>query len=56
MDALKKQTAIIMKVSNLTHSGSFYMNYKDREGIYYDTVNKKKINFLYERGKIVNQE
>ena len=32
------------------------MNYKDKEGIYYDTVNKKRIEFLYDKGKIIKQE
>jgi|JI6StandDraft_1071083.scaffolds.fasta_scaffold232488_1 hypothetical protein len=32
------------------------MNYKDKEGIYYDTVNRKKIDFLYDKGKIIKQE
>lgn len=32
------------------------MNYKDKEGIYYDTINKKKIEFSYDKGKIIKQE
>lgn len=45
-----------MKVGSWIDLGEFFMNYKDKEGIYYDTVNKKKIDFLYDKGKIVKQE
>ena len=32
------------------------MNNKDKHGTYYDTVNQKKIEFVYDKGKILSQE
>lgn len=31
------------------------MNNKDNKGVYYDVVNNKKIEFVYEKGKIISQ-
>lgn len=32
------------------------MNNKDKDGIYYDVVNSKKIKFIYDKGKIIRQD
>ena len=31
------------------------MNNKDKKGIYYDAMNQKKIEFVYDKGKIISQ-
>ena len=31
------------------------MNNKDEKGLYYDAINNKNIEFLYDKGKIINQ-
>ena len=32
------------------------MNNKDKKGTYYDIANQKKIEFFYDKGKIIQQE
>ena len=51
-----RQTKTTTKVLLKLKIGEFYMNNKDKRGIYYDAINQKKIEFVYDKGKIISQE